>query len=83
MLADVVGASGAVKVIPEVVPEHWEEDVVLLNHGEAVLALEVVGLAIGPVKPGDGLVHVRPDPVAWGALAVSLLYMNNEAFNHF
>ena len=55
----------------------------LLNHGEAVLALEVVGLAIGPVKPGDGLVHVRPDPVAGGALAVSLLNMNNEALKHF
>ena len=63
MLTDVVGAFVAVKVIPEVVPEHREQGVVLLYHGDAVLAVEVVGLAIGPVKPGDGLILVRPHPV--------------------
>ena len=73
MLADVVGAHFAVKVIPEVIPEHGEEGVMLLNHGDAVLAAEVVGLAIGPVEPGDGLVLVLPDPVSRGAFAVPLL----------
>ena len=73
MLANVVGAPFAVKVIPEVIPEHREEDVMLLNHGYAVLALEVVGLAIGPVEPGDRLVLVLPDPVTRGVLAVPLL----------
>ena len=64
VLADVVGAHFAVKVIPEVVPEDGEEGVVLLHHGDAILASEVVGLAIGPVKPGDGLILVRPHPVS-------------------
>merc|ERR1712146_641767 len=57
----------------EVVPEHGEEGVVLLHHGDAVLAAEVVGLAIGPVKPGDGLILVRPHPVTGGPLTVPLL----------
>ena len=73
MLADVVGAHFAVKVIPEVVPEDGEEGVMLLHHGDAVLASEVVGLAIGPIKPGDGLVLVRPHPVTGGPLTVPLL----------
>ena len=53
MLTNVVSAVGAIIVVPEVVPEHREEGVVLLDHGNAVLAVVVVGLAISPVKPGD------------------------------
>ena len=53
MFADVVGAHVAVEVIPEVIPEDWEEGVMLLHHGHTVLAAEVVRLAITPVKPGD------------------------------
>merc|ERR1719180_597579 len=73
VLADVVGAHFAIKVIPEVIPEDGEEGVVLLHHGDAVLAAEVVGLAIGPVKPGDGLILVRPHPVTGGSFTVPLI----------
>ena len=73
MLADVVGAHVAVEVIPEVISEDREEGVMLLHHGHTVLAAEVVGLAIGPVKPGDGLILVRPHPVTGGPLTVPLL----------
>ena len=83
VLADVVGAHVAVKVIPEVIPEHGEEGVMLLNHGHAVLAAEVVRLAIGPVKPGHGLILVRPHPVTRAVLTVPLLWMKNTSLNTF
>ena len=86
VLADVVGAHVAVKVIPEVIPEHREEGVVLLDHGHAVLAAEVVGLTISPIEPGDGLILVRPHPVSRLVLTVPLLLTRNdkkEIFEHF
>ena len=73
MLTNVVGASVALVVIPVVVPELRQDGHVGLPQGDAVLAVEVVGLAIPPVKPDDGLVHVLPHPVTGGVLTVSLL----------
>ena len=73
MLTNVVGASVALVIIPVIIPELGQDGHVGLPQGDAVLAVEVVRLAISPVKPGDRLIHVRPHPVTRGALAVSLL----------
>ena len=66
---------GAVKVVPEVVPEDGEEGVVDLHHAEAHLpAVAVaVGLTIGPVKPLHGGVVAVPGPGSGGILAVATL----------
>ena len=51
-----------------------EEGVVVLPKGEAhLLVVVVVGLAVSPVKPGDGLIHVVPGPGARLVLAVASL----------
>ena len=78
VLAHVVGAAGAVHVVPEVVPPHGDQGVVVLQHGQAVLPVEVVGLAWPPVKPGHGLVAVIPGPNAGRTLTMSLLNIRKD-----
>ena len=73
MLADVVGASVTLPVIPVIVSELGEDGHMRLIQRQTVLAVEVVGLTVSPVKPVHSLVHVLPDPVTRGALAVPLL----------
>ena len=60
----------AVHVVPEVVPVEVQ-GVVDLHHAHAVLPVRVVGLPRGPVKPLDGLVLVRPDPLTRVVLTVT------------
>ena len=60
-------------IVPEEVPEDRDEGVVELRHGEAVLALQVVGLPLGPVEPLDGLVGCGPEPLPGVVLTVALL----------
>ena len=51
----------------------------VLPQGEAhLLVVIVVGLVVGPVKPGDGLVHVVPGPCAGLVLAVTPLEDGEE-----
>ena len=73
VLTDVVGRSPAPVVVPEVVPEDGEQGVVVLPHHHAVLAVEVVRLALGPVKPAHTLIVVRPPPLSRTGLTVTLL----------
>ena len=73
MLTNVVGASVALVIIPVIIPELGQDGHVGLPQGDAVLAVEVVGLAITPVKPANGFILVLPHPVTRGALTVSLL----------
>ena len=73
MLADVVGASVALPVVPVIISELGEDGHMRLIQRQAVLAVEVVWLTVSPVKPVHSLVHVLPDPVTGGPLAVSLL----------
>ena len=72
-LTDIVVGNLTAHVVPEEVPEDRDEGVVELRHGETVLALQVVGLSISPVKPLHGLVGVRPEPLARVVLTVALL----------
>ena len=72
-LTDIVVGNVTAHIVPEEVPEDGDEGVVELCHGETVLALQVVGLSIGPVKPLHGLVGVRPEPLPGVVLAVALL----------
>ena len=60
-------------VVPEEVPEDWDEGVVELRHGETVLALQVVRLSLGPVEPLHGLVFGGPEPLTRVVLTVTLL----------
>ena len=73
MLADVVGASVTLPVIPVIVSELGEDGHMRLIQRQTVLAVEVVGLTVSPVKPVHSLVHVLPDPITRGPLAVPLL----------
>ena len=73
VLTKIMSSVTTVKVIPEVVPCPGEEWVMVFSHHEAVLAVVVVGLAVSPVKPINGGVHVLPHPVSRGSLTVSLL----------
>merc|ERR1712127_286528 len=63
----------AVGVVPEVIPEVLEDDVPVLHEGQAVLAVEVVGLVVSPIKPLDSHVSVGPQPVAVDVVVVVLL----------
>ena len=72
-LTDIVVGGLTAHIVPEEVPEDRDEGVVELRHGETVLALQVVGLSISPVKPLHGLVGVRPEPLARVVLTVALL----------
>ena len=76
---------GAVKVVPEVVPEDGEEGVVDLHHAETHLpaVVVVVGLTIGPVKPVHGGVVAVPDPLAGGVLAVATLVTKIHVMRYF
>ena len=73
MLTDVVGGIVALPVVPVIVPELGEDGHMGLIQGQAVLAVEVVGLTVSPVKPVHSLVHVLPDPVTGLTLAMPLL----------
>ena len=73
VLTKIMSSVATVIVIPEVVPGPGEEWVMVLSHHKAVLAMVVVGLAVSPVKPINGGVHVLPHPVSGGTLTVSLL----------
>ena len=73
MLTDVVGAAVTLVIIPVIVPELGEDGHMGLPQDQAVLAVVVVGLTVSPVKPVHSLVHVLPDPVTGGALAMPLL----------
>ena len=78
VLADVVVGGLAVHVVPEVVPPHGDQGVVVLQHGQAVLPVEVVGLFWPPVKPGHGLVAVIPGPEAGRTLIMSILNIRED-----
>ena len=73
VLTKIMSSVATVIVIPEVVPCPGEEWVMVFSHHKAVLAMVVVGLAVSPVKPINGGVHVLPHPVSRGSLTVSLL----------
>ena len=62
----------AVEVVPEVVSVEVERILVPFHESHAILSVVVVRLTFGPVKPLDGLVPVRPDPLSGGVLRVSL-----------
>ena len=72
-LTDIVVGGVTAHIVPEEVPEDRDEGVVELRHGEAVLALQVVGLPLSPVKPLDGLVGCGPEPLPGVVLTVALL----------
>ena len=72
-LTDIVVGGVTAHIVPEEVPEDRDEGVVELRHGQTVLALQVVGLSLGPVKPLDGLVGCRPEPLPGVVLTVPLL----------
>ena len=72
-LTDIVVGGVTAHVVPEEVPEDWDEGVVELRHGETVLALQVVGLSLGPVEPLHGLVSGGPEPLTRVVLTVTLL----------
>ena len=78
ILADVMSSLVTAQVVPEVIPEDWEEGVVDLHHAEAHLpaVAVVVGLTVGPVKPLHGGVAAVPDPLSGGVLAVTTLGEN-------
>ena len=63
----------AVGVVPEVIPEVPQDWVPVLHEGQAVLAVEVVGLVVAPIKPLDSQVSVGPQPVAIDVVVVVLL----------
>ena len=74
-LTDIVVGGLTAHIVPEEVPEDRDEGVVELRHGETVLALQVVRLSLGPVKPLHGLVGVRPLPLPGVVLTVALLHV--------
>ena len=65
-------------VVPEEVPEDRDEGVVELRHAETVLAIQVVGLPLGPVEPLHGLVSGGPEPLTRGVLIVTLLQVTKS-----
>ena len=73
LLTDIMSRCIALKVIPEVVSEDWEEWIMVLSQNKTVFSLLIVGFSISPVKPCDGGVPVRPPPVSWSLLTVSTL----------
>ena len=72
LLTDVVLGPVAVQIVPEVVPVEVERIPVPLHQSHAVLPVPVVRLSLSPVKPLDSLVPVRPDPLPWAVLVVTL-----------
>merc|ERR1712168_987477 len=70
-LADVVSRVVAAHIVPLVVSGNGEEGVMLLPKCEThLVVLVVVWLAVPPVEPLDGCVHVIPSPPPWLVLAV-------------
>ena len=72
-LTDIVVGGVTAHIVPEEVPEDRDEGVVELRHGQTVLALQVVGLSLGPVEPPHGLVSCGPEPLPGVVLTVPLL----------
>ena len=72
LLTDVVLGPVAVQIVPEVVSVEVERILVPLHQSHTVLAVVVVRLALSPVEPLDSLVPVRPNPLPWSILAVTL-----------
>merc|ERR1711997_400119 len=59
-------------IVPEVVPVEVERILMPLHQSHAVLSVPVVRLALGPVKPRDSLVLVRPEPLSRSILRVTV-----------
>ena len=95
LFADVVSCFSALPVIPEVITGLklkkykliqisrlaylWEKWVMELHKSQTVLILPVVRLASSPVKPVDGCVPVRPDPLA--VVMVGVVISLNSKFS--
>ena len=73
ILTNIVSIEITRKVIPEVVSEHREEEVMHLLHNKAVLSMDVVGLSLSPVKPLNRSILVSPSPVSRLVLIMSVL----------
>ena len=71
LLTDVVLGPVAVQIVPEVVSVEVERILVPLHQSHTVLTVVVVRLTLSPVKPLDGLVLVRPDPLTRVVLTVT------------
>merc|ERR1719443_1805296 len=67
-----------IKIIPKVISKLWEERRMLLHHDKIVFTLEIIWLTISPVKPIHSLIHVRPAPLSWMSLIVTLSCVGSE-----
>ena len=72
LLTDVVLGPVAVQIIPEVISVEVERIPVPLHQSHTVLTVVVVRLTLSPVKPLNSLVLMRPDPLSWSVLVVTL-----------